>query len=113
MKTFSWPELRPGAVVMAAVVAGLWLIEVVDTITGHALDGLGIRPWNLIGLLGIVPAPFLHFGFAHLAANSVLYNVLPLRAGVSWQGHLGGVIGGVLAAWMLSGQGRSPARGRR
>jgi len=180
---FDWSRLRKGAIVMAIVLAGLWLIEGIDTISNHALDAFGIRPWNLVGLDGIVFAPLLHVSFAHLAANSVplfvlgtalwasglrqwiwatvtgwitsgifawlltpihyivigasgvifgwitylivrgflsrrwshiilgliiafaygsvLLGVFPMSTGVSWQGHLGGAIGGILAAWLL------------
>jgi len=180
---FDWSRLRKGAIVMAIVLAGLWLIEGIDTISNHALDAFGIRPWNLVGLDGIVFAPLLHASFAHLAANSVplfvlgtalwasglrqwivatvtgwitsgilawlltpihylvigasgvifgwitylivrgflsrrwphiilglvvafaygsvLLGVFPMSTGVSWQGHLGGAIGGILAAWLL------------
>ncbi|NLT29855.1 MAG: rhomboid family intramembrane serine protease [Propionibacterium sp.] len=38
--------------------------------------------------------------------GSVLLGVLPTAAGVSWQAHLGGAIGGVLAAWLLHGRAR-------
>ncbi|OEV03343.1 rhomboid family intramembrane serine protease [Streptomyces oceani] len=34
--------------------------------------------------------------------GSILWGVLPTTAGVSWQGHLFGLIGGVLAAFMTS-----------
>jgi len=180
---FDWSRIRKGAIVMAMVLAGLWLIEGIDTVTNHALDAFGIRPWNLIGLDGIIFAPLLHVSWAHLAANSVplfvlgtalwtsglrqwivatvtgwitsgilawlltpihyivigasgvifgwltylivrgflsrrwphiilglviafvygsvLLGVFPMSTGVSWQGHLGGAIGGVLAAWLL------------
>jgi len=180
---FDWSRLRKGAIVMAIVLAGLWLIEGIDTISNHALDAFGIRPWNLVGLDGIVFAPLLHVSFAHLAANSVplfvlgtalwasglrqwiwatvtgwitsgifawlltpihyivigasgvifgwitylivrgflsrrwshiilglvvafaygsvLLGVFPMSTGVSWQGHLGGAVGGILAAWLL------------
>ncbi|MFC7622998.1 rhomboid family intramembrane serine protease [Microlunatus sp. GCM10028923] len=33
--------------------------------------------------------------------GSLIVGVLPGAAGVSWQAHLGGAIGGVLAAWLL------------
>lgn len=33
--------------------------------------------------------------------GSVLFGVLPLQAGVSWQAHLGGAVGGVFAAWVM------------
>jgi membrane associated rhomboid family serine protease len=33
--------------------------------------------------------------------GGLIFGVLPGQAGVSWQAHLGGAIGGVLAAWLL------------
>lgn len=36
-----------------------------------------------------------------LVYGGILWGVLPTSAYVSWQGHLGGAIGGVLAAWLL------------
>jgi membrane associated rhomboid family serine protease len=166
---------------MACWVAVLWALEVVDLVTGHALDTFGVSPREIGELRDVVPAAFLHFGFDHLAANSVpllvlgflvalsglrrlvgvtavvvlvsglgvwftapaysttagasgvvfgllgyllvrgvvnrslgdlavgvvvavvygsvLWGVLPTASGVSWQGHLFGLVGGVLAAF--------------
>lgn len=39
--------------------------------SGHALDTFGIIPREAGELRDIVPAAFMHFGFDHLAANSV------------------------------------------
>lgn len=36
-----------------------------------------------------------------LVYGSVLFGVFPTQAGVSWQAHLGGAIGGVFAAWVM------------
>lgn len=176
---------------MVLFVAGLWVIELVNAATGDGLDRFGIVPRSASGLEGIVFAPFLHAGFAHLAANTVpllilgflaavrgtagrffgasviiilvsgagvwltadsgsvtigasglilgyfgyllacglfdhavadiviavvvalvygtlIFAVLPTQEGVSWQAHLFGLIGGVLAAWAL----RRPRRPR-
>lgn len=41
--------------------------------------------------------------------GGVLWGVLPTQAGVSWQGHLGGAIGGVLAAWWLHARAKKRA----
>jgi membrane associated rhomboid family serine protease len=161
-----------------------WCIELVDVVMfGGTLDRFGIRPRRLDALAGILAAPLLHSGWAHLAANSlpfvvlgwlvmlrkvrdffvvsvvvvvvgglgvwligsansvhvgasglifgylgyliargyfersfaavalavlvavvygsVLWGVLPTQRGVSWEGHLFGFIGGVLAARLL------------
>ncbi len=59
-------------VAMCAVIPVLFLIELLDLATGHALDHLGgIRPRELDGLDGVVFAPLLHANFAHLYGNSV------------------------------------------
>lgn len=42
--------------------------------------------------------------------GTVLFGVLPTSSGVSWQAHLGGAIGGVLMAWLLSRGARKDAR---
>ncbi|NEC86166.1 hypothetical protein [Streptomyces sp. SID12501] len=38
------PGAKAAAKLMLGWVALLWLLEVVDVVSGHALDGLGIRP---------------------------------------------------------------------
>jgi membrane associated rhomboid family serine protease len=168
---------------MLALLAWLWLLEAVDTVSGNQLDNLGIHAQEIDGLPGIFSAPFLHGGWDHLISNSIpffvlgflvliggvarwlasslisivasglaawlltpanviivgasglifgwltyliarglwsrragqvvvavlvllfygglIWGVLPGQPGVSWQAHLGGAIGGVLAAWLL------------
>ncbi|MFC6152854.1 rhomboid family intramembrane serine protease [Nocardioides yefusunii] len=164
-------------------VALLWLVELLDVLSGNQLDDDGIRPLDPDGLVGVLLAPFLHGSWAHLLSNtgpllvlgflvllsgvgrwlqvmitvmvvsglgtwvvggagtvhigasgvvfgllayllvrgwfardlkqiavgvlvflvygSLLWGVLPTQVGVSWQAHLFGAVGGVVAAWML------------
>jgi len=182
--------LRAGsrATAAAALMAGwlglLWVLEGIDVVSGHRLDTFGIQPRKSGELLDIIPSAFMHFGFGHLAANSlpllvlgfiaalrgigrylavafvvivvgglgvwlfspahtntagasglifglfgyllirgfvdrraldivvgvaigayygtsILWGVLPTNTGVSWQGHLFGLIGGVAAAYLF------------
>ncbi|MFI6108311.1 rhomboid family intramembrane serine protease [Streptomyces sp. NPDC051310] len=64
-------RVRAAAQLMVAWVALLWVLEAVDLATGHALDGYGISPRQVTELRDIVPAAFLHYGFGHVAANTV------------------------------------------
>jgi membrane associated rhomboid family serine protease len=58
--------------ILGSFILLLWVIELVDLfLLGGALDRLGIWPRHLIGLRGIVFAPFLHGGLGHLIANTV------------------------------------------
>ncbi|MEU3172018.1 MULTISPECIES: rhomboid family intramembrane serine protease [unclassified Streptomyces] len=65
---------------MVAWVALLWLLEVADTASGHALDDFGVVPRTTSELVDVVPSAFVHFGFAHVAANSVPLLVLGFLA---------------------------------
>ncbi|MEV0962643.1 MULTISPECIES: rhomboid family intramembrane serine protease [unclassified Streptomyces] len=56
---------------MLAWVALLWALEALDHITGHSLDTYGITPREPAELADVVPASFIHFGFGHLASNTV------------------------------------------
>jgi len=70
--------LYEGAAVIGALVAVMWLLEVVNKIDGQALDGDGIYARSLAGLPGILSAPFLHAGFDHLIGNTIPFAVLGL-----------------------------------
>jgi membrane associated rhomboid family serine protease len=68
-----WERLR----ILLGFVALIWLVELVDLILFRgALDGAGIRPRSENGLWGVILAPFLHAGPAHLIANTVPLLVL-------------------------------------
>jgi membrane associated rhomboid family serine protease len=54
----------------AGFVALLWAVEAVDTVLGNELDYQGVQPRDQDGLAGILFAPLLHGGWAHLTANS-------------------------------------------
>jgi membrane associated rhomboid family serine protease len=92
---------------VAAIVAVMWLVEAIDAIDGHRLDGEGIRPRVLSGLAGIVFAPFLHAGLGHLLANTVPFVVLGLT--IAFEGAVRVVVVAAivalvsgLVAWLIS-----------
>jgi membrane associated rhomboid family serine protease len=53
------------------ILAGLYVIQIVNFVLGYRLNILGIYPRRLLGLPGIVFAPFLHGNFNHLFFNSI------------------------------------------
>ena len=71
-------SLQAALTIIAGIVAFLWIVEVIDTIDKHRLDAWGVRPHTLVGLRGIVFAPFLHSGFGHLIGNTVPFALLGL-----------------------------------
>lgn len=53
------------------IVAGLWVIQIINASLHYRLNVLGIYPRHPIGLIGIIFAPFLHGNFSHLFLNSI------------------------------------------
>ena len=66
-----WARFKSVALLLFGLLALMWGIELIDTLVGGRLDQFGIRPRRIDGLWGILFAPFLHGGFAHLSANTV------------------------------------------
>ncbi|MFD4522710.1 rhomboid family intramembrane serine protease [Streptomyces sp. NPDC058470] len=98
---------RAAAKLMVGWVALLWLLEVVDVVSGHALDGLGIVPRRASELVDIVPASFIHFGFGHVAANSVPLLVLGFLAALGGLRRFAAVCAMIIVAdglgvWLIS-----------
>jgi membrane associated rhomboid family serine protease len=70
-------EIQKQISILGSFVAIFWILEILDQfVFHHTLDGYGIRPHSLIGLRGILFAPFLHGGFGHLIANTVPFLIL-------------------------------------
>ena len=65
-----------GFMVVAALAAVMWVVEIADQVAGGRLDRHGIEPRELDGLDGIVFAPFLHGGFDHLIGNTIPFLLL-------------------------------------
>lgn len=59
-----------------AILAGLYIIHIVNWIFRYKLNNLGIYPRKLYGLIGIFFSTFLHGDFNHLFFNSIPLFVL-------------------------------------
>jgi membrane associated rhomboid family serine protease len=113
-----------GGLVMLRSRSHFWMV----TIIGALASGLGTwlfgRPAVHVGASGVVFACFGYLLFTGLFERRIgslllsiavffvwgptIYGILPNERDISWEGHLFGFIGGVIAAWMLAGR---PLRG--
>jgi membrane associated rhomboid family serine protease len=106
MKGFT-QELKTQFLTLGGLVGLMWAIEIIDHVPGFNLDLYGIIPRNVIGLRGILFAPFLHGSFAHLIANTVPFLTLGwlvmLRrtSDFWWVSAIAALIGG-LGTWLIA-----------
>jgi membrane associated rhomboid family serine protease len=64
-------EARKAFFVMAAVLAGLWVLQIANWADHYQLTlSYGIRPRDIGSLPDVFSAPFLHFSWAHIEGNS-------------------------------------------
>ena len=69
------PVVR-GVLLVVAMAAVMWVVEIADQVGGGRLDAYGIEPREIDGLDGVVFAPFLHAGFDHLIGNTIPFVLL-------------------------------------
>lgn len=100
------PGWKVGGATILTFVALLYLIEIIDQLTGHSLDRNGIQPLETDGLKGILFAPLLHADWAHLLANTIpalVLGFLVTLAGMSrfvWATAIIWIVGG-LGTWLI------------
>jgi membrane associated rhomboid family serine protease len=113
-----------GGLVMIHGERRFWIVTLIGTLaSGAGMWAFG-RPGVHIGASGIV---FAFFGYLlvtgfferHIGAlllsiavfliwGPTLYGIVPVDQASSWEGHLFGLIGGIVTAWFLAGR---PLRG--
>jgi membrane associated rhomboid family serine protease len=99
--------MREHAVLLFGLLALMWVIELLDLLPFFHPDRYGIQPRTVHGLWGVLCAPLLHAGFAHLAANSFPFLVLGgmvLLGGrrLFWRVTLTVTLLGGFAVWLLA-----------
>lgn len=101
--------LSSGLVYVAACVAVMWVVEIVDSLLlDDQLQGGGIHPRRIDGLDGIIWTPWLHSDIGHVASNSVPFLALgwlvSLRGIRYWLAISAAVLlGGGVLTWLLAG----------
>lgn len=88
---------------------GVWLTAPEQSNTAGA-SGLVFGLFGYLVVRGFVDRRITDVALGGVVAvlyGSILWGVLPTSAGISWQGHLFGLIGGVMAAFMTAS--RRPA----
>lgn len=73
----TWPDVQRAAILTAAFVLLIWIMEAVDFILPVDMDYWGVVSWSPTGLLpGLILMPLLHIGFGHLIGNTLPILVL-------------------------------------
>lgn len=96
------------ALLIGSFIAALYVIEGIDTIVSGSLDQHGVHPRSLPGLDGIVFAPVLHGGWAHLIGNTgplLVLGFLIALSGVRTWAEVTVIVWltGGMAVWLLGG----------
>jgi membrane associated rhomboid family serine protease len=72
-------------IVMSAVGAAVWIVQIVNAGQHYRLNRFGLQPREIRGLWGVLTAPFLHESYGHMVSDTA-----PLIA-IGWLLLLSGV----------------------
>jgi membrane associated rhomboid family serine protease len=89
-------------IIMVASGLGVWFLSAPSTVTVGA-SGLIFGYFGYLLARGFVERRVLDIvvgGLVAVVYGTMIFGALPGQPGISWQAHLFGLIGGVLAAWL-------------
>ncbi len=100
-------ERQQGFRLVAAIVAVMWIVEVINSVDNNGLNGDGIIPRNVPHLWGILTSPFLHVGFGHLIDNTIPLLVMGLIIALRGASRVAAVTAivivlGGLGTWLIA-----------
>jgi membrane associated rhomboid family serine protease len=93
---------------IAIIVGLLYVIEIADNVSGHALDrDLGLKTRNIADIWAIATSPFVHVGWSHLLGNTLpllIFGFMVLLSG--WREFARvcaiAIVAAGLGAWLFS-----------
>jgi membrane associated rhomboid family serine protease len=98
---------REGIMLLVAILALMWIVEVINTLDSNGLDSDGIYGRRVSHLWGILTAPFIHASFAHLISNTIPFVFMGLIIALLGAARLALVTGivivvGGLGTWLVA-----------
>jgi membrane associated rhomboid family serine protease len=98
---------QEGFLLLAALVALMWVVELINSVDNYKLDRDGLYPHNLDRLWGIFTAPFLHASWSHLIGNTIPFVFMGLLIALAGARRLAAVtliviVLGGLGTWLVS-----------
>ncbi len=102
--------LKVTVITMLASGLGVWVVGAPYTVHIGA-SGVVFGYLGYLLLRGYFERSLTAIGFSIVVAmlyGGTLFGLLPLQRGVSWEGHLFGFLGGVLAAYLLAKRAEKP-----
>jgi membrane associated rhomboid family serine protease len=98
---------QEGFALLGAMVALMWVIELINSVDSYKLDQDGLYPHNVDRIWGIFTTPFLHASWSHLIGNTIPFVFMGVLIALEGARRLAAVtliviVLGGLGTWLLS-----------
>jgi membrane associated rhomboid family serine protease len=98
---------QEGFALLGAMVALMWVIELINSVDSYKLDRDGLYPHNVDRIWGIFTTPFLHASWSHLIGNTIPFVFMGALIALEGARRLAAVtliviVLGGLGTWLVS-----------
>ena len=96
-----------GLALLAATVAVMWIVQLINSLDSYKLDRDGLYPHNLDRIWGIFTTPFLHASWSHLIGNTIPFVFMGILIALAGPARFAAVtliviVLGGLGTWLIS-----------